>query len=453
MTNTRINPLILNLDLEQTRPYNLRPRTRPVRNIDYLDLHPIANINAPLVPIIVQPNIIMAAPREFSRLAPQKFSGHATDNGRYWIQIFELYCEKTGVEGNDRLGSFILFLTGPATNWYILLPDVQKDTYDHLRAAFMIRFANAEHSVVESDLFHSKIQLQDETVCRYIDDMMSLGNKLNLDGATILATIKRGFLGPIRIHCLAHNCNNFETLIAQATLAENYLMPKPSILNSNAPQRVHFDNEIINSQQLSDILKSNHRDIQQMVSDLTRDFAKMHVNQVNLNNRPRSPAPAQNSASVNERQASVANAPPQAINQIYCTFCFRAGHTIETCRKRSAAFNFSQQFQSNGPRFQNNNGHGQNYNQSFYPRFNNPQRKKYYNGQQNPQYFVPQFIQPQQYAGHMTHYPNPVMAQAQPHAPMQQQYGQTHQQQLAIMPQQFAQTGPWYQPNAPRQNF
>ena len=75
--------------------------------------------------------------RELKGMSPPKFEGHLHDNGAWWLQKFEAYMARQAIEGNNRIQAFILYICGPCENWYMLLPNAQKDTYEHLRAAFL----------------------------------------------------------------------------------------------------------------------------------------------------------------------------------------------------------------------------------------------------------------------------------------------------------------------------
>jgi hypothetical protein len=44
------------------------------------------------------------------------------------------------IQGDDRLRVSVLFISGPYENWYMLLHENQRDTYEHLRAAFLARY-------------------------------------------------------------------------------------------------------------------------------------------------------------------------------------------------------------------------------------------------------------------------------------------------------------------------
>ena len=212
---------------------NIRPRERfnperPIQNFD----HNINNIQVAQVPV---PAVIM----QDARLAPPKFSVTGRENGWFWLRKFEAYCNRQNIAANDRLEAVIVMISGPCENWFMLLPDNQKDTYDHLRAAFLARYEN-NNDVIDRDLFYTKKQKPNESVTTYINDMMSLGNKLHIDANNMIATIKRGLLEPIKVHVLSHDVNDIQTLLQQALLAETYLL-KPQ---ANTSPRVHFDTSV-----------------------------------------------------------------------------------------------------------------------------------------------------------------------------------------------------------------
>ena len=151
MSSYRIAPVQQNLNSQYNlRPReNIRPRERfdpntPIQNFD----HNINNIQVAQAPV---PAVIM----QDARLAPPKFSGTVTENGWFWLRKFEAYCNRQNIAANDRLEAFIVMISGPCENWFMLLPDNQKDTYDHLRAAFLARYEN-NNDVIDRDYFIRK---------------------------------------------------------------------------------------------------------------------------------------------------------------------------------------------------------------------------------------------------------------------------------------------------------
>jgi hypothetical protein len=88
--------------------------------------------------------------------------------------------------------------------------------------AFLARYADVLNNRTDKDVFNCKTQHANEPVENYINNVLSLGNKLQLNENNIMAAIKRGLMPTIRLHVLSHNVNNITLLLQQATLAESY---------------------------------------------------------------------------------------------------------------------------------------------------------------------------------------------------------------------------------------
>jgi hypothetical protein len=314
-------------------------------------------------------------------LAPQKFAGELHDNGWYWLEKFEAYCARLNIVDNNRISTFILLITGPCENWYMLLPNDQKDTYPHLRAAFLARFTGDQNNLAANELFYTRMQLPGESVAKYIDEMMTIGNKIQINANQIISQIKRGLAPPIKMHVLSHNINDLNTLIQQATIAENY---QPLMYaygtSTTTPHHVHFNTntsdethgQSTSKQFMDDLTKSNNA-LANKVENLTRKFEQLNISTVSDNRqRTRSPTPIRDNISNTNnntfaRQDNRNNTQPRNTNYNtkFCTYCQVHGHTSFNCSLRQfqsvqQSYAPRQQFRSNQP-FDNR----QNYNQPW----------------------------------------------------------------------------------------
>ena len=276
------------------------------------------------------------------------------------------------IQGDDRLRVFVLFISGPCENWYMLLPGNQRDTYEHLRAAFLARYTGQLNNRAAEELFYSKFQLQNEPAQTYINSMLTLGNKLQLNENTMVSTIKRGLLPAIRMHVLSHNVADVTSLIQQATLAESY----QHLLNPNitpVTTSLNLPPTTTTSVGLNDVdkLKQDSAELKHMVGNLTQLFDKMNISNIN-NSRPT--GYQQNFSRPPRHQFSNYQRP-----SLFCNFCRFTGHTYENCRRRQQA-RFVGQTNSQ-PRFSNSWGNR--------PRYNQPQPQAYMD--QQTQYNIPPF--------------------------------------------------------------
>jgi hypothetical protein len=249
----------------------------------------------------------------------------------------------------------------------MLLPDDQKDTYEHLRAAFIARFTGQLNNRAAEELFYSRFQLTNEPVQTYINNMLTLGNKLQLNENTMVSTIKRGLLPAIRVHVLSHNVADVTSMIQQATLAESY----QHLLNPNTAPVANGQNSPFTTTTATNVntsadplsndvekLKQDSSDIKNMVGNLTQLFDKMNIS--NMENQQTSNNSKSNSYQQNFQRPRQFNNYQRQRPSLFCNFCRFSGHTYENCRRRQQA-RFVGQAHSQyrpQPRFQQSNSWG-----------------------------------------------------------------------------------------------
>jgi hypothetical protein len=137
----------------------------------------------------------------------------------------------------------------------MLLGDAQKDTYDHLRAAFLAHYGNANQSVVNEEMFYNARQARGQTVTEYADFMQNLGCKLQLNAQQILATIKRRLLPQYKMHILARQLDDIQSLIQICCVVDTY----QPFTHDTTPNHVHFDNIINHTQQTEYDIKTTQQ--------------------------------------------------------------------------------------------------------------------------------------------------------------------------------------------------
>jgi hypothetical protein len=352
------------------------------------------------VPAAPAPAAVHVHVPELRSVAPNKFAGQISENGTWWLQKFEAYMARQHIVGDNRLEAFILFITGPCENWYMLLNNNNKDTYDHLRAAFLARYAGVAHNRHEEEIFHTKFQLPTEAAHTFINDMTSIGTKLQLPEITIVSTIKRGLLPAIRLHVLSHDVNTVAALIEHTAIAESYLpllynrVGFTPLASTEAPianiATTAAANANTTSTQLNE-LKQTNAEIKDIVGNLSKLFTKMHISAVE-------PQTTNNRATTGFQQNFSRGPRPQNndyARRPFCNFCKMQGHTYDNCRRRlnSRPMAPQMQYRPRAPQYQPqytaNNG-----NTGYRPRY--PQQQAYM-GQPYNDTYTPYAYQPQQY--------------------------------------------------------
>ena len=75
-----------------------------------------------------------------SFINPSFFSGTANEDARDWLTYLENWIQYKNIDPPNQKRLFPLLFRGSAAEWFIGLEDNQKDTFDHLQAAFQTRF-------------------------------------------------------------------------------------------------------------------------------------------------------------------------------------------------------------------------------------------------------------------------------------------------------------------------
>ena len=351
--------------------------------------------------VFIPPHVPALQQRGHINMKPPKFCGTAQENGWYWLNKFVAYCHRAGIDAADddtMIENFMLSISGSAETWFMLLPDDQRDTFDHLQEAFLRRYDNPQNNFSEADTFYSRKQQLGESVAVYIDEMMNLGAKLHIGVNEMVATIKRGLLDPIKMHVMTRGVEQPYELIQQATLAENYYIKNPLTMQNQlatARTNVRFDLDN-NNTQAADHFNSLHQattELKNVICNLTQQVEKISINTLTAQQpRSRSTTPFRNSHTHqqvdNEHRRDNSQSRydiNSTLNVPYCTFCSSQGHLYDYCKLRQQINRQRQQTQP--PRFtsqQNQQDRGRSTQRQYFgsyrtyvPQHNN-ERPNYY---------------------------------------------------------------------------
>ncbi len=274
---------------------------------------------------------------DISRLAPSKFTGAPEENARVWLTKFETYANRMQFDDDAKLEVFILFLSDASESWFLYLADNNKDTWAHLRAAFLRRFGEAGvNNVIYSDLFYTRTQKENEKVSDFITSMLSLGAKLQIPADQVTRTIARALLPPIRAHCLAHNVQDLDELTRQATLAEIYLVKpveKHTQFSDLTPSKRY--EQIKTDQQIAEL-----HDITSEIKNMVTEMSRLQISSVE---RPRSLTPNRSQNQINTNNTyngnnrnwgQQAQQRGRTEQRKQCYYCGLSNHLIANCRKR-----------------------------------------------------------------------------------------------------------------------
>ena len=124
------------------------------------------------------------------------------------------------VDDCNLINEFKLLIAGSYQNWFYLLRADHKDTFVHLRLHSLHEYVTPANNFVDLQLFQSKKQKLDESVLSYINDMIAMGNKLQLPIENIIIAFQAGILPDLRVQVMIPNVAGITDLTQSAQLAE-----------------------------------------------------------------------------------------------------------------------------------------------------------------------------------------------------------------------------------------
>jgi len=169
---------------------------------------------------------------------PGMFCGRPEDRGQDWLQNFELWARCKALNDNVKVAALSLHLRESAATWLTVLPDGDKDTWPHIRAAFVARYGfDQQPGWQQATLVWTMQQLPGEPVLDFIAKVQHAARNINLPEEQQRFAIINGLRPAIRLHVLRQNPADMAALRQAAVLAQQTEQPGTDD-NSLAIQRI-----------------------------------------------------------------------------------------------------------------------------------------------------------------------------------------------------------------------
>ena len=265
-----------------------------------------------------------------------------------------------------------------------MLPQHQKDTFAHLSQAFIREYANPDANIAEKEYFYNKKQHYVEPTLTYIESMVKLVNKLQLNADEILRTTRRGLLPDLYMYLLDKNIAIITEFKQKVQLREMMCGVNDQVSHN----KVHFAASTPN----------NTDTLQASIDKLTNVVDKLHISvlsttQLNTRTRPSFPFVYNNDAHHDSADAHINQ---QSVAQPYCSKCLCSGHLAYQCRVMQQSsilpVHCDQMYDQTSNRYSNYTQSNQQPHQTSYyrPRYNELRPNgRFYN--QNNRYRRPQY--------------------------------------------------------------
>ena len=283
-----------------------------------------------------------------TRMKPANFSGLGVENARSFLERFGVFCTLNNINGDeDKIGYFRLCISGPCENWLALLPAANKDTWAHLEQAFRDRFVNARNAWGEEQLLENRVQRENEPVELYMNDIQTMGYKLNKDEQTLKKAIVRGLLPRIKANVVSHNPATLEETISQAKIAE--MCAGMSALSMQTAQ-IKGTSSVVSTDTLEHITSKLSQEVKALGSNIASEIKKgmeqatsvmaatsaSSTNEGNFDNGRQATNFTPRPRNMQQQAQQLWNAgqrPRQPFRQQpYCNSCLSSGHTWQQCR-------------------------------------------------------------------------------------------------------------------------
>jgi hypothetical protein len=152
---------------------------------------------------------------------PGTFSGRPDENGKNWLDRFELWASCKGYNDDIKKAALALYLQESAATWLQVLPDVEKDTFAHLRTSFQKRYGPSQQAGWQraSQLWTLQ-QEAGESALDFIAKIQRAARDINMTEELQCFAVINGLRPAIRAHVLRQNPGDIAALRQAAVLAE-----------------------------------------------------------------------------------------------------------------------------------------------------------------------------------------------------------------------------------------
>ena len=212
----------------------------------------------------------------------QPFNGNAGDDAKLWLNSLTDFIDFKTIAVDKRLSLFKLRLAGPAQAWMTALPPDQKDTYDHLAAAFLLRFSPKELEKFRyaKELFNEK-QKPTQTVDEIITQIRRKSMIAGVDEATLAYIIINALSPNISSYVLEKDHETIEQIIQHARVAELTRGTAPTSTESGVSEKLLTLTE--------QVTRLNEKIVNLSIAAVNESPIKRQVSFENDRSRPQSP--------------------------------------------------------------------------------------------------------------------------------------------------------------------
>jgi Retrotransposon gag protein len=258
-------------------------------------------IQAPAPPVAQQPVINQPVQQTDEDMADgvsvPMFFGNIGEDATLWLNSLRDFIDFKTIAADKKLSLFKLRLAGSAQTWMTALPDDQKDTFEHLAAAFLLRFLPKELEKFRyaKELFNEK-QMPGQSVDDFISQIRKKGSIAGVDETTLAFIIINALSPNISSYVLEHEHETIEKILQHARVAELTRSAAPLCTNNTVAQQISTLTE--------QVTRLNQKIANLSVAALDENPMKRQVSFEDVRARPQSPMIRRDRSGDRERDKS-----------------------------------------------------------------------------------------------------------------------------------------------------
>jgi len=153
-----------------------------------------------------------------------KFSGLENECGMTFLRKFNNMCLLKDVTASAKIVAlFDIHLSGPASIWYLSLPEETKTSWDNVKTAFNVKYnreLDAGQLQSVSAIFNSLIL--EDSIEVYFSKVQDIGEKLGKRNCELQARFISGLPAQLAFFVRARNPTDFESALTAAKLGDSF---------------------------------------------------------------------------------------------------------------------------------------------------------------------------------------------------------------------------------------
>ena len=216
-----------------------------------------------------------------SYLAPTVFHGRPDEDAESWLLAFLKYAAFKNMTAENKAAFLPVLLKSAAADWFDMLGDEDKSTWDRLESKFKERFHDSDLlKWKKATLLWARDQLPSETIDSYFTALQKIAKSAGVADDILRYAMMRGMRKDLRPHVIQSGATTLAELVSAARVAEHAAYDDSSTVDTT------MIGQVLNE------ISASRRAAEKNAADLQRLAARFEASSVASIDRPASPAAA-----------------------------------------------------------------------------------------------------------------------------------------------------------------